>query len=237
MLDSSERFTINGMKVSISKIAIKGHTPNLAVVVHMYREIINTDAAFGIFTVENNGRSFVIGRGREGGIDIGALMRGLGGGGHKEAGSAMIKNAHPEQIEEMIRDRIENFRQIDVSIADLMSFPVISVPPDMPMCDVAEVLLQRGCTGLPVIEKDKLVGVISKRDFGKRLREKDLKKPVKAFMRREVVTLAPTGTAEEAVRLITRHDIGRLPIVEKERVIGIVTRTDLMRYFYDLLPS
>jgi nanoRNase/pAp phosphatase (c-di-AMP/oligoRNAs hydrolase) len=237
MLDSSESFAINGFDVSISKIAIEGHTPSLAVVVNMYREIVNTDAAFGIFSVKENGRSFVIGRSREGGVNIGEIMRGLGGGGHAEAGSAMVKDAAPEKIEEIIRERIQNYRRIDVSISDLMSFPVFSVPPDMPMRDVAEVLLEHGCTGLPIIEDDALAGVISKRDFGKRLREKDWNKPVKAFMQRDVVTLTPGDSAEKAVRLITRHDIGRLPVVENDRVIGIVTRTDLMRYFYDLLPS
>ncbi len=237
MLDSSQSYTVNGFQIGIGKIPIQGHTPNLAVVVHMYREIVNADAAFGIFTVQDNGRSFVIGRGREGGINIGEIMRGLGGGGHNEAGSAMIKKVDPDRIEEMLKDRIENYQKINVSIGDLMSFPVYSVPSDMPMNDVAEALLEKGCTGLPIIDGDRLVGVISKRDFGSRLREKDLNKPVKAFMKREVVTLTPRDTAEEAVRLITKYDIGRLPVVENDKVIGIVTRTDLMRYFYDLLPS
>ena len=237
MMDSSNSFTLNGVKVSISKMSIDGHVTNLAVVVDMYREIISADAAIGIFTMKNNGRSVVIGRSREGGTNIGEIMRGLGGGGHSEAGSAMVKTTGPDQIEEMIRESISNYQRTDVSIADLMSFPVFSVPPDMPMYHVEQVLQEQQCTGFPVIDEDRLVGIISKRDFGKQKKEKDWQKPVKAFMRRDVVTVTSGETAEEAVRLITRNDIGRLPVVDKERVIGIVTRTDLMHYFYDLLPG
>ena len=41
----------------------------------------------------------------------------------------------------------------------------------------------------------------------------------------------------QAARLMAKHDIGRLPVVESGRVIGIVTRSDTMRYLYDLLPE
>jgi len=237
MLDSSNSFTIGSVKASICKVDIDGHVSNLAVVVDMYREIINADVAFGIFTLKKNGHSIVIGRGCEGTSNIGSIMRTLGGGGHPEAGSAMVKSTGSDQIEEVIRSRINNYQRRDFSIADLMSFPVFYVAPDMSMQHAYQVMLERRCTGLPAIDEDRLVGIISKRDFGKRLKEKDWQKPVKAFMRRDVVTITSGETAEEAVRLITRNDIGRLPVIDKGRVIGIVTRTDLMNYFYDILPS
>ena len=237
MLDSSNSFTIGSVKASICKVDIDGHVTNLAVVVDMYREIINADVAFGIFTLKKNGHSIVIGRGREGASNIGSIMRTLGGGGHPEAGSAMVKSTGPDHIEEMIRERIGNYQRADFSIADLMSFPVFPVAPEMSMHHAYQVMMERRCTGLPVIDEDRLVGIISKRDFGKRLKEKDWQKPVKAFMRRDVVTITSGESAEDAVRLITRNDIGRLPVIDKGRVIGIVTRTDLMNYFYDLLPS
>jgi CBS domain-containing protein len=149
----------------------------------------------------------------------------------------MVKSTGPDQIEEIIRDGIKNYQRRNVTVADLMSFPVFSVPPDMSMYQVDQVLQERRCTGLPVIDGDRLVGIVSKRDFGKWTKDRDWQKPVKAFMRRGVVTIASGDTVEEAIRLITGNDIGRLPVLDKGRMIGIVTRTDLMRYFYDILPS
>ena len=41
----------------------------------------------------------------------------------------------------------------------------------------------------------------------------------------------------QAARLMVKHDIGRLPVVENGEIIGIITRSDAMRYYYDLLPD
>jgi CBS domain-containing protein len=52
-----------------------------------------------------------------------------------------------------------------------------------------------------------------------------------------VVTIAPTESPEQAARLMAKYDIGRLPVVEKGHVIGIITRSDIIRFFYNLLPD
>lgn len=61
--------------------------------------------------------------------------------------------------------------------------------------------------------------------------------PVKAFMSTKVKTISAGKSPMQAARLMVRHDIGRLPVVDNGRIIGIITRSDTMRYFYDLLPD
>nr|MDJ0876144.1 CBS domain-containing protein [Desulfobacterales bacterium] len=68
-------------------------------------------------------------------------------------------------------------------------------------------------------------------------KEAQLKAPVKAFMRTHVHTITPDRSPSEAVALMVKHDIGRLPVVTDGAVIGIITRSDAMLYFYDLLPD
>jgi nanoRNase/pAp phosphatase (c-di-AMP/oligoRNAs hydrolase) len=240
MLRNTNRLKINGYSVSISRIHIDGHVSNLALVVRMYRDIVNVDAAFGLFVnQEKNGnrRCMVIGRSDNEGLDVGTLMKSLGGGGHPGAGSAMLKGVNPEAIEQMIIDLIAGNQQSSVQISDIMSFPVFSVPPDTSMHEVARILRQRGCTGLPVVDDGCLVGVISRRDFKKIRKEDQLQSPVKAFMSTRVITIEPGKSPIQAARVMVRHDIGRLPVVEDGRIIGILTRSDAMMYFYDLLPD
>ena len=240
MLKNSRRMKVNGYSVSISHNRIDGHVGNLALVVKMYRDIVNVDAAFGLFvSEEKNGssRCMVIGRSDNEGLDVGVIMKTLGGGGHPGAGSAMLKGVNPEAAERMILDLIEGNQQSSVQISDLMSFPVLSVPSSTSMQEVAAILRRKGCTGLPVVDDDVLVGVISRRDFRKIRKEEQLQSPVKAFMSTRVVTIEPGKSPIQAARIMVRHDIGRLPVVEDGRIIGIITRSDAMTYFYDLLPD
>ncbi|MEW6672685.1 MAG: CBS domain-containing protein [Thermodesulfobacteriota bacterium] len=237
MLQTAERIKLNGFSISINKLDIDGHVGSLSVVVNMYREIVNVDAAFGIFSDKERHRSIVIGRSNIDGLDMGAIMRELGGGGHPGAGSAILKAIEPEAVERMIRESIQGHQQAGIKISDLMSFPVQSVSPETRMREVAYILREKGCTGLPVVDEGRLVGIISRRDFRKIKRDDQLTAPAKAFMSQQVVTTEPDRSPMEAARLMVKHDIGRLPVVENGRIIGIITRSDAMRYFYDLLPD
>ncbi|BBO80328.1 hypothetical protein DSCO28_08940 [Desulfosarcina ovata subsp. sediminis] len=240
MLKNTNRLKINGYSVSLSQITLHGHVGNLALVVRMFRDIVNVDAAFGLFvSQEKNGKSkcMVIGRSDNEGLDVGTLMKSLGGGGHPGAGSAMLKGVNPEAAQQMIIDLIEGNQQSSVQISDLMSFPVFSVPSDTSMDEVAKILRQRGCTGLLVIDEEQLTGVISRRDFRKIRKEDQLQAPVKAFMSTKVISIEPGKSPIQAAKIMVRHDIGRLPVVEDGQLIGIITRSDAMTYFYDLLPD
>jgi tRNA nucleotidyltransferase (CCA-adding enzyme) len=237
MLQSAKRNKVNGYSVSFNKLALKNYVDSLAVVVHMYREILNVDVAIGIFSDQVRNRCMVIGRSNVEDFNMGGIMRSMGGGGHPAAGSAILKSVNPDAVEDTIRALIQGNHQASVQISDLMSFPVFTVPPDTPMKKVASILKKRGCTGLPVVENENLVGMISRRDFKKVKKESQLKAPVKAFMNRNVTTIAPGKSPIQAARLMIKHDIGRLPVLEDGHIIGILTRSDAMLYFYDLLPD
>jgi len=56
-------------------------------------------------------------------------------------------------------------------------------------------------------------------------------------MSSKVVTIEPGKSPMDAARLMVKHDVGRLPVVANGQIIGIVTRTDTMAYFYDLPPA
>ncbi len=237
MLQSTEIKRFGGYQIGINKLDITGHVNGLAVVVGMYREILNVDAAFGIFVHQNRGNTIVIGRSGTNGLDVGLIMRVLGGGGHPAAGSVLIKSANSDAVEQKIVKLISGNQPAAVQISDLMSYPVVTVSPETRMKQVYTVLREKGHTGIPVLDDGRLVGIISRRDFWKAKKTSALSAPVRAFMTTQVVTIKPGKSPMQAARLMIKHDIGRLPVVERGRVIGVITRSDAMRYFYDLLPE
>jgi tRNA nucleotidyltransferase (CCA-adding enzyme) len=237
MLKNAHRTKISTLTVSINVLKINEHVSNLSLVVHMYREILNVDAAFGIFIQQEQDKCIVIGRSSVDAINIGSIVRSMGGGGHPGAGSAMLKTVNPKAIKELLMELLRGNQQTSVLVSDLMSYPVYTVASDTTMEEVGKILKEKGCTGLPVVDNEKLLGIISRRDFKKIKKHSQMKSPVKAFMSTKNIVIEPHKSPMEAARLMVKHDIGRLPVVKDGKIIGIMSRSDAMIYFYDLLPD
>jgi tRNA nucleotidyltransferase (CCA-adding enzyme) len=237
MLQHARRTRIKGHHISINKVVVEGHLDSLAVIVRMYLEILNVDAAFGVFGDGQKNRCMVIGRSQIEELHVGSIMRSMGGGGHPRAGSALIKGASPDAVEQWILELIRGNQQASVQISDLMSFPVHTVTAETRMEEVAMLLRAKGISGIPVVNGERVVGMVSRRDFRKMRKESQIRSPVKAFMTTDVLTIEPGKSPTQAAQLMVKHDVGRLPVVANGQVIGIITRSDVMRYFYDLLPD
>jgi CBS domain-containing protein len=136
----------------------------------------------------------------------------------------------------------------------IMTRNVITVRPDSSIVDAAKLMLERHVSGLPVLDKDgALVGIISEGDF---LRRSEIgtqrKRPrwlqylmspgraanefvhqsgrkVEEIMARDPVTVTEDTQLEELVSLMEKHDIKRLPVMQNDRLVGIVTRANLLQ--------
>ncbi len=237
ILRNPHRMKVNGHTVSLGKLDITGYTPGLSLVVDMYRDILNVDAAFGIFREVKRDSCLVIGRSIGEHLNIGHIMRVFGGGGHMNAGSAMVKSVNPDALKEKITELIKGNRVNSAQIGDLMSFPVTTVSIETPMKEVALLLREKGSTGFPVVKNNRVTGIISRSDFKKVRNSELMTSPVSAFMSTRVFDITPEKSVVEAVRLMVKNDIGRLPVIQDGELIGIITRSDAMRYYYDLLPD
>lgn len=237
MMKATEKVKINENDIGFNCITLNKKVPNLAAVVNMYRKIVNVDALFVIFS--NQDRNTVIGRSGVDNIHIGELMLALGGGGHSGAGSASIKSieASPQQLKEKIVALLEANRSENASISDIMSFPIISVTPNTTMREVQNVMATEKIRGIVVMEDDTIYGIIVLWDLKRVKKERQWDSPVKAFMERDVITIDPATSPTMAARIMIEKDVGYLPVVQDEKPIGIVTRTDILTYYYDLLPD
>jgi CBS domain-containing protein len=137
---------------------------------------------------------------------------------------------------------------------DIMVRGVISVGPDMPVRAVANAMVSNGVSALPVIGIDaKLVGIVSEGDLIRRMetdtgRErsgwlemfmstdaladefvKSHARHVADVMTRDVITAAPNASLREIANLMEKHGIKRVPIVDNDKVVGIVSRANLMQ--------
>jgi len=238
MMQQTEKIDISGSRVSVNIVRIEGHVQMLSMVVHMYRKIINADAVFVIF-VRDNDNCMIIGRSDVSSINVGAIMRRLGGGGHPAAGSAMIRRkcTNPLGMRKRLLDLLMHEQQESAQISDIMSFPVKTISPELSMREAQLFMKENHIKGIPVTEEEKMVGILTTGDFKKVRKESQWENPVKAFMNREVQIIEPGASPVEAAKLMVTHNIGHLPVLENDRIIGIISRSDTLMYFYDLLPE
>jgi CBS domain-containing protein len=117
----------------------------------------------------------------------------------------------------------------DVTVGSMMSSPVKTVPPTMPVSQVVDMMYASKHLGFPVVERDTLVGIITLADMN---RTSDIDRDamqVRDIMTRDLITLPPDTPVIEALRLMSSHDIGRIPVVQDGTILGIVTRTDILK--------
>lgn len=135
-------------------------------------------------------------------------------------------------------------------VDEIMSRSVVTVSPDTPLKEVAELLSERGISGVPVTEDGSVVGVVSESDIVLKERAADAERPgpltrlgrrrwksvagamtARDAMTAPPVTVEPWWSIAGAAWLMAEHDVNRLPVVEHGRLVGVVARADLVRAF------
>jgi CBS domain-containing protein len=107
---------------------------------------------------------------------------------------------------------------------DIMTRDVITVNPTMTIKSLAMMLIKNQISGAPVADKvGKIVGVVSESDI---VAKKG--KDVKSIMSKKIISVGEQTPVEEIARMMTTHHIKRLPVMNDGKVVGIVSRADIV---------
>jgi CBS domain-containing protein len=110
---------------------------------------------------------------------------------------------------------------------------VWSIPPEMMVFDAIQLMADKNVGALLVMSGDKLLGVMSERDYTRKvaLKGKSSKQtPVREILSSSVVTASPSHTIEDCMRLMTENRVRHLPILDSDKVAGIVSIGDLVNW-------
>ena len=132
-------------------------------------------------------------------------------------------------------------------IRDIMTYNVVTVPSNTPVNHASEIMRTHRFERLPVVDKGKLVGIVTKDRLLRaapssatslsvwELTYLLAKMTVAEIMERDVVTVTPDTSVESAVALAQEKRVGSLPVVEDDRVVGIVTTNDFFLKIFNVM--
>lgn len=123
-------------------------------------------------------------------------------------------------------------------ISSVMVKDVITVPQTMQLGEVAKIMLDKGIGSVPVMDEDKMVGIVSKADFVTLASGIAFDKiTVKEIMSKDLIVVSPTERIVHARRQMIEGHVGRLPVVDDGKLVGMITSKDLMRAFIEFRKS
>ncbi|MGC9187294.1 MAG: CBS domain-containing protein [Fervidicoccaceae archaeon] len=116
------------------------------------------------------------------------------------------------------------------SVGDVATKNLITLSPQMSLKEASGLLFKEKIRGAPIIDGERIVGIITTTDIAKAFSEGNIKAKVEDYMRRHVVTIREDEDIMDAVRLMELHGVGRLIVVNAiGEPRGIVTRTDILK--------
>ena len=133
-----------------------------------------------------------------------------------------------------------------MAVKDFMTRKVVYVSPDTTVAHTADMMREQGLRRLPVIENDRLVGVVTERTMAEASPSKVTslsiyemnyllnKTKIRDIMARDVVTVSPYASLEDAVYAMMKNQVGILPVVEAGQVFGVITEKDVFKAFLEV---
>jgi len=231
LLLSSKEIFCKGVRINMAKAEVKNYTEGLALLTHKLIEIENSDVFFTM--VKMTDRIYIVGRSRTSSVDVDEILKELGGGGHFQAASAVVKDLSLDELEKKLIRILERKIKLGIVAKDIMSSPVKTVNTSISIEETKKILLRYGHNGIPVVEEGKLEGIITMQEVNKAKQHGLGKELVSKYMSDQVVRVKLDTPLTEIQELMIDYDIGRIVVVNQEdKLVGIITRTDLIRNLY-----
>ncbi|HOL03891.1 MAG TPA: CBS domain-containing protein [Fervidobacterium sp.] len=228
MLQNTAVYDVDDYQITISHAESDKFIGGLAAIVSKFWYTHSVETLIAV--VRMGKKTFITARTKSLDIDLAGLMGEFGGGGHKQAASATISAAPVEEVIHKILQLLPKYIFKGIKARDIMSAPVRTVFANETIEDANRIMEVTGHGGLPVIEENKLIGIVTKKSVDKAMNHGLGKRPVKSIMSSKLTTATLDTPVSVLKKMMIDHDIGRIPILDENNMLaGIVTRSDVIK--------
>lgn len=220
--------TVEGIEISVAHASVDQFVGDLAVLAHKLKDMENLDAL--VVAVRMGDRIFMVGRSRVPEVPMGGILGEFGGGGHGFAAAATVRDLTLVQILDRLPQVLKNHVNPRWEARHLMSSPVKTVELNTSIAEVRQVLTRYSINAMPVMEEGRVAGIITRQVADRAAHHGLLEMPAGEFMTRDFSAVAPSTPAEILQEMVVEHNQRFVPVLEDGRLVGAVTRTDLLRH-------
>jgi tRNA nucleotidyltransferase (CCA-adding enzyme) len=229
LLDSAETHTFHGLSIVIACGSAEGMQDEISTLAHKLRDLFDPAGLFVIVAL--NGTVQLVARSTSDAVDVARLAEHFGGGGHNRAAAALIRGRRPEEVRDELLTVLETAIRPARTVGEIMSREPQLLAPSVRVSEAAERMQRFGHEGYPVVENGRVVGLLTRRAVDRAMSHAMGGRPVSSVMEAGGVVVSPADSVQHLQRVMIQHDWGQVPVADPEggEIIGIVTRTDLLR--------
>lgn len=228
LLGSLETIEAGGFEILLAAVSWPTYVAGISNLAHKLVDL--TDCRALVLLVEMDERVFCVVRARIAELDAAAVARELGGGGHPQAASAVYRGSLEDARAAAVAALPGAVRK-PLAAVDIMSRPPRFVDAEDTVAHAMVLCQQHRQSGMLIGEPGALAGIVTREDLDKAIGHGLFHAPVKSVMSSSVVSCSPETPLAELHRLLASTDVGRVPVLRDGEVIGVVTRSDLLRAF------
>ncbi|HUV91411.1 MAG TPA: CBS domain-containing protein [Anaerolineae bacterium] len=226
LLEQSETHEIEGHTVVIAWAEAPGFSEEISTLAHKLRELLEPSALFVLVALDK--RIQLVARSTTDDIDVSTVAARFGGGGHKHAAAALIRARSLQGVREELWRTLPEVVRPSVTVAQVMSRGVQVLSPQDTVADAYERMRRTGHEGYPVVARGNVIGLLTRRAVDRALQFAMAEVPVTQVMEAGKVAVSSTDSLAHLQRTMIESGWGQVPVVEGERIVGVVTRTDLI---------
>jgi tRNA nucleotidyltransferase (CCA-adding enzyme) len=234
LLAAAETHKVAGFEILVTAIRSPEYVDGVSNLAHKIVDL--TDCRALVCLVEMEDRVFCVVRTRVAELDAAAVAAALGGGGHAQAASA-IHRGSLDDARRRVLEALPGAVRRRLTAGEMMSRPPRFVSPDDTVSHAMVLCQRHRQSGMQVGEPRRLVGMVTREDLDKAVGHGLSHAPVKSVMSSDVVTCSEDTPLPEVMRLVAASEGGRVPVVRGEEVVGVVTRSDLLRALEEPLAA
>ena len=226
LLERVQTVDVCGHAIAIAAARADQYTEEVSTLAHQIRELYDPAALFLLVQMDDHIQ--MVARSDRTAIDVAEIAEAFGGGGHDKAAAALIHDTDLRATKSKLLKLLKEHVKPSITVRELMSFGVHTLEPDVTVAQAAEMMHRYGHEGFPVVRRGKLVGVLTRREIDRAMHHQLSKSPIKTLMHKPA-SVSPDDSLEKLRTVMMESDLGQVPVVEDKKIIGIVTRTDLIK--------